>query len=372
MPVAERRSFTLAFLALSLLALPVGAGGGEITLARLLNEMVDLRGLARLPEIPYVARQASSYDRASKGPDDAKGWFANRDAGQYVRVEEVEGGGKRYVMMDAPGPGAVTRIWSANPKGTLRIHIDGDLVVEAPMVDLLSGKHESFPEPFAYKASLGCNLYFPFPYEKRCKVTSDEGGFYYQVGYRTYPEGTKVESFSLAIVEKAKEVTHRVSDALRDPGRKLLPLSAAVMHPLTLEPGGDRIRLPADPGGSAATILALKPPRVEPAVLRRTVLSCSFDGIETIRVPLGDFFGTGPGVNPYESVPFRVEGGGGLLTSLWVMPFQESMEIGIEGKGIGPVRGSLGVEPIPWDDSSLYFHALWRAEYDIPTEKQRD
>ncbi len=44
--------------------------------------------------------------------------------------------------------------------------------------------------------SKGWNLYFPIPYAKSCKVTSDKGGFYYHVNYRTYPADTKIVSFA--------------------------------------------------------------------------------------------------------------------------------------------------------------------------------
>jgi len=46
------------------------------------------------------------------------------------------------VMMDAAGPGAVVRVWSANPKGTLWFYLDGQETptIEAPLGDLLGGK----------------------------------------------------------------------------------------------------------------------------------------------------------------------------------------------------------------------------------------
>ena len=42
-------------------------------------------------------------------------------------------------MMDAAGPGAIVRIWSANPAGTLRIYLDDAKkpTVETTMSDLL-------------------------------------------------------------------------------------------------------------------------------------------------------------------------------------------------------------------------------------------
>jgi len=89
----------------------------RVTLDSLLAEMTDLVGMAEFPEPPYTCRQVSSYDRASKSP--SQDWFANADAGQFIRVEKAAGRDE-FVMMDAEGPGAIVRIWSANPTGTIR------------------------------------------------------------------------------------------------------------------------------------------------------------------------------------------------------------------------------------------------------------
>ena len=100
-----------------------------ITLELLLTEMTDRSSLARVADPPYTCRQFSSYDRASKTPDDPATWFANDDVGKFLREEDVPGeGGKprhEFVMADMDGPGAVVRVWSANPKGTLRVYLDG-------------------------------------------------------------------------------------------------------------------------------------------------------------------------------------------------------------------------------------------------------
>ncbi|HYG33743.1 MAG TPA: hypothetical protein VEC99_03105, partial [Clostridia bacterium] len=107
-----------------------------VTTAKLLEEATDLSGMAVFPSPAYLCKQFSSYDRVSKSP--SQDWFANGDAGQYLRVEE-RAGRKEHVMMDAPGPGAIVRIWSANPAGTLRIYLDGaeQPTIESPMSELL-------------------------------------------------------------------------------------------------------------------------------------------------------------------------------------------------------------------------------------------
>ena len=46
----------------------LAAQGAEITVDRLLDDLVDLPRLTRLPEPAYTTKQFSSYDRASKSP----------------------------------------------------------------------------------------------------------------------------------------------------------------------------------------------------------------------------------------------------------------------------------------------------------------
>ena len=60
--------------------------------------------------------------------------------------------------------------------------------------------------------------------------------------------------------------------------------------------------------------------------LRSTVLIAHFDGHQTIWCPVGDFFGSGVGLNPYRDWNREVDRTG-LLTCWWVMPFAESCRI---------------------------------------------
>ncbi|MHC4081064.1 MAG: DUF2961 domain-containing protein, partial [Planctomycetota bacterium] len=184
---------------------PVAAAdrGGTITLSSLLQEMIDRDVLARLPDPAYTCRQFSSYDRSARSPDEE--WFANRDANQYLRTEDNDGR-QEWVMMDAPGPGAVVRMWSANPPedGTLRVYVDGSgaPVIAASMADMLGGKW-LVDAPLSAVRSRGWNLYLPIPYAEHCKITCDKPGFYYQINYRTYEPGTPVESISEAALRSA-------------------------------------------------------------------------------------------------------------------------------------------------------------------------
>ena len=88
------------------------ASDAPVTIRSLLQEMIDRDRLPQLPALPFIAGQASSYDRASVAPD-KPGWFANQDFGMYVRTE-TNHGRKEHVMMDVDGPGAITRWWEGD------------------------------------------------------------------------------------------------------------------------------------------------------------------------------------------------------------------------------------------------------------------
>lgn len=367
-----------------LLAVVVGCAPTRVTTRSLLAEMTDLPGLAAYPRPVFVCRQFSSYDRRSKTPADHAGWFANGDAGNYLRVEEV-GDRKEYVMMDADGPGAIVRIWSANPRGTLRIYLDGatDPVIEAPMTDVLSGKYPGIPEPIAHVASRGWNSYFPIPYARHCKVTSDADRFYYQIDYRTYPAGTHVATFRPADLKRldrpVRDVAARLArpeTAADEPARRL----AAALEEQTDDawrvlPSGATTEWATDrPGPGAIVALAAQVDAADiEAALRHLVLTIEFDGAQTVAAPLGDFFGAAPGINPYDSLPMRVEPDG-MMWSTWVMPFEKSAHLRIHNAGAQLVSLQVYVagRNMPWTARSMHFHAKWRREADIPTRPMRD
>lgn len=354
----------------------------------LLAEMTDLSDLAEWPAPAYTCRQFSSYDRASTTPDNAEAWFANNDVNQYLYAEDVNGH-KEYVMMDAEGPGAIVRIWSANPAGTIRIYLDraAKPVVEMKMSEFLGGRGLGYPAAIAGEYSKGWNNYYPIPYAQHCKVTSDQPGFYYHVDYRTYGKGTAVTSLGRDSVAHAMPLAYRQAGALAfdEVGRPEAGYSAAIEPgavPAEFEAGwrvinvapGARATLCDLAGAKAITGLAVKvaaPDRTQ--ALRQTVLRGEFDGQVTIETPLGDFFGSAPDITPYASLPLGMTEAG-VLWSRWVMPFQNHGQLTVENLSQQPVSVSYVVHSAAraWNDQAMYFHANWKVEHDLPTRPMRD
>jgi hypothetical protein len=373
------------------------AAPGEISILTLLREMVDLDHLAHLPAVRFVAGQAASTDRRSRRPDDADGWFANDDFVtdselNLVRVDTAPDGGKRYVLLDVAGPGAIVRIWSATPAGTLRVYLDGESrpAIEAPFAGLLRGEVSPFPAPLAHVTARGGNLYFPIPYRSHCLVTVDSivspdpfngrptAKLYYQIGYRTYPAAAaaNVRPYAVVEVKRAFGALGRVAAVLRDgppqlapgPGRTTVELPTTTVssgHPATTT-----IAAPA--GGGQLSELRLVTAERVPEKLAATTLSIAFDGVETVRAPLVAFFGTGQGWNAYTSLPMTVETDG-RLTCRFVMPFAKRAVVTIAHDGPGiTVGGSAVVDARPFGPDALLFHAGWRPRVALATRPFRD
>lgn len=347
-----------------------------LSVRTLLPEMTDLGLLASRPSPFYLSAQSSSYDRnAFKGDP-----FANGDAGQFDRIED-KAGRKEYVMADLKGPGVVTRVWSANPIGTVRFYFDGEEKprIEAKLADLLTGKFPGLPEPFSYMAAMGTNLYFPLPYAKSLKVTADDSdgdkvrGLYYHVGYRTYAPSVPVQTFSLDDIQTNAALIKKVAVALEPKASQ-----AADQKTRTVAPGGKLHYSQHALVSSAVTELRVKipfplvqtikemdwaDPHQSHNILRSLILSMKFNGEETVRAPLGDFFGTVPGVNAYATLPFEVKADGEMICRL-VMPFKFDLSIDIEN--VGPVEVPLAMtvqtKPFKWDNDTYTLHAQWMPE----------
>jgi hypothetical protein len=372
----QQRRFSQAAIALGLmgwaLSAPTVMAEPAVTTSRLLEEMIDLKGMASFPDPAYTCKQFSSYDRKSTSPEIE--WFANGDAGHYLRVEEHQGR-KEHVMMDVAGPGAVVRIWSANPAGTMRVYLDGEAepVVAAPMTELLGGSFPQLPRPLGGEYSKGWNLYFPIPYAKHCKITSDQGGFYYHVNYRTYEPGTVVESFRLDQLKEFKPEIERVIAVLDQPGRSAGRLEGQ-MESFSVEvpPGGSVEEQFSGPAAFVRAVVRASSPDLE-AALRGLIVRITFDGGLCVEAPLGDLFGSAPGLNPYRTLPLGMDAGGDMY-SHWYMPFRESAVIELVNRTRMSVTlgGALTLDEHRWTDDSMHFHARWQAAHDVSTRPMID
>lgn len=351
----------------------------------LVHRMVDLEQLAILPEKGERCGQWSSYDRASSY-DETTGkylnWEANGDGNGFIRTE-----GESLVLAEMTGPGCLWRIWSALPeKGHLKIYIDGEdhPAVDLPFEDYFTGQTAPFDFPTLSYAleDQGCrgkNLYFPIPYQKSCKIVAEKGwGRYFHFTYSTFPPKTQVPSFQVPLPPASRAALEEVDEFFRtllgsDPGGPRTG-EATVVKDISVS-AGDRTTVAEIAGPRAITAIRVKMDcegrEDEMAAMRRMVLQITWDDQTQPAVwcPLGDFFGTAPGINHYRSLMSGMTEDG--FYALWYMPFGKNARVEIVNDDA--VKREAGIEivhaPLPQPiERYARFHCKWHRDVFPVTE----
>jgi hypothetical protein len=364
-----------------------------VTFGTLIQDMTDLRLLSEYPDPSFVCKQFSSYDRRTVAPDEP-GWFANADASWFVRQDSIDGR-REFVMADAEGPGAVVRFWMTfgNEQaytGTLRIYLDGnpEPVIEGPVLKIISGGQlvgpplSSSVSPLTPYAHRGHNLYMPIPYAKHLKITYEcpalnpekhSPSVYYNIDYRTYAAGTHVKTFSMDDLKTFASWIDELEDNLAH-YKHIAPVMPAVSNismaeNRVIEAGKD---LGINLNGSEA-IYALSF-RINagnlPQALRSTVLSITFDGENTVWSPIGDFFGTGYQIRPYQNWYTEVDSTG-TMYSYWTMPYHKTARVELFNYGEQPVTvelATIGTGKYRWTKNTMHFGAIWHEYHGIDTK----
>ena len=111
----------------------------------------------------------------------------------------------------------------------------------------------------------------------------------------------------------------------------------------------------------------------DPNITRQVVLKMEFDGKETVWCPIGDFFGSGIGLNPLQGW-YNTVAEDGTMSCRWVMPYQKGGKVSLVNFSSKPVDAELIVKTGDWkrDYRSMYFHAGWRGQYPVKTRPRSD
>lgn len=364
----------------------------------LVNKLTDLEGLSVLPQPGETCKQWSSYDRASYYDEKSGkyvGWDANGDNNGMIRKE-----GDAWVMAEMEGPGCIWRIWSALAgQGHVKIYLDGatEPTIDLPFIGYFDGQNK----PFTYKAlvhntSRGFNNYVPIPYQKSCKIVAEKDwGAYYQFVYTTYPEGTIVPTFKrelspeeIAALEKADRFLRmrlgsdpagcRPGGITENRRVEILPGQSVKVAELTGPRAITQIWFWPESLAIGKDGKILRTAKLDPAdpkgILRNTSIRIRWDGEREPSVwsPIGDFFGTGPGMNEYKSLPLGVTDGG--MYAYWYMPFATSAVIELVNESKETFRGRMSITHAPVTkpvESLGRFHAKWHRDAFLPTEPER-
>jgi hypothetical protein len=234
-------------------------------------QAVPLPGLRDLP-LPRDERAILFSSRDPSGGNDDHGHALGTDAEGW------------RILAAWDGPGRISRLWSANPSGTLRIELDGLPVHEGPFAALLGGDDPAFPPPLCGRGQGGGVLALvPLPFHTSCRVLAapaEPAALYHQVGLALGP--------AAAALDPA-----RATWSLLDPG---------FPRDLAARTGARRVRRGAEP----QLLFRAEHPleivewrvRADPELLaeplaRSVWIELALPGEErpSIQAPLGDLFG---------------------------------------------------------------------------------
>ncbi|MCP4450057.1 MAG: DUF2961 domain-containing protein, partial [Planctomycetes bacterium] len=380
------RSVIFAIVLSSLIVIPHTCKAQEITLGALLEDMVDRAKIADFPNPEFLCKQCSSYNRETVGAGEP-GWFANGDSSYFYGYEDRDGR-REWVMMDVDGPGAVVRWWLTQQKfdGVVRIYLDGsEEPVYAATADKLVGGDAITGKPLSNVVGWnGRNLYLPIPFKQHCKITYDgpnqqmTGKFpdclYYNINYIEYPVGTDVKTFTRDDLKTHAALLDRVQTALLQSEAHTLAVTRKAAGKTSVLGSGERLDCDIQ-GAGAISHLSVKIDANDMAQgMRSVVLSISFDGKERVLAPVGEFFGCGPGLNPFKGWWRQVQKDG-WMTCWWPMPFKSNASVKVINHGNADVSvalGDIGITNWTWTDRTLYFNSTWRSENHMNTGNVRD
>jgi hypothetical protein len=359
----------------------------KVTTGSLLSEMVNLERLTRLPAESYKTVQYSSYDRRSISPADSD-WFSNEDGfgGEPIPgFEEVlkkpdSTGVGEYLICDVQKPGAILRLWTAGLEGRIRLFIDN---VNSPVfegnaqeffwktIDKLSGSDGQIDYNNTFRQFDA--TYFPIPFSSRCRIEwigDIKKMHFYHVGLRIYNPGVRVESFTINDFQKYSQKLKEINTSLKNPeSSDTLKVKNAQLSEVSIAPGSaaELFRL-SGPKAIDYFSVKLNAGDIENA-LRKCILTIYFDNssIPQAEVPLGDFFGAAPGLNPYSSVAFSVHTDGTMICR-FIMPFKHQAKILINNNSTEEisVRSLINTSGYNWEDGkSMHFGARWKIDHGL-------
>jgi hypothetical protein len=362
-----------------------------VSLKSLLIEMTDRNKITLVPSPWYNLKQFSSYDRKTVMPGN-KDWFANDDYTQFLSVDSSRKR-KEYVMFDTDGPGAVVRWWmtfsgEGSYDGIIRVYIDNEdiPILEENALILLSGQLLA-GSPLSSSVSQdtdlrqrGHNLYLPVPFSKHCKITyqcdaikitADERipSIYYNICYRQYDQRARVVSFSKNELAYNDQLIKDTNKTLLAPDSIAAEEEVIFFSTSEKVQMNDSINIKIDLKKSAIRKLSLSLSAFDlEQALRSTVLKITFDGFQTVWIPVGNFFGTGS--KKTTSLTWNSSVNEDMkMESYWLMPFKKSCNVELLNYGEQEVKADLKVDVMnyKWEKRSMYFGASWHEYHQIMT-----
>ncbi len=355
-----------------------------VTTESLLREMTALGPLAQ--PAPYETFQFSSYDRSSVAPY-LPGWYANSDgfggepAPNVMQVLDAPGkdGVGRYLIAEMDGPGAIVRTWTPMPhpmNGKLVMWLDGKKkpVYDGKAADFIRKRQSCWPYGFDPKmpgiTQEDAN-YFPIPFAKHLRIewTGEVSDLhFYHIGVRQYDKDVKVKSFDPKELPALQAVFEETSRHLAAPDHWRGTHPVGTITAFTCDAAvGELQELFKETGAGTVLEFAVKAEAADiKTALRQTVLLAWFDDAPApqIEAPLGDFFGSWPGITPYDSLPMTVRPDGTMICR-FVMPYAKSAVLKLRNFSDQPVHVTGWRVVGAGMETAQHFYAKWRVNHDM-------
>ncbi len=332
----------------------------------LLYELSQLGDPGNLPRYREgVVREFSSYDRTEGNDDGFSGKYS------FLRME-----GDKQVLAEMTGPGVINRIHTPTPtEDTIEFYFDGETAptIRMPFSRLFTGNKFPFLNPICDHEVGGYYCYLPMPYKKSCKVLYSGKMLFWQLQYRTYPEGTDVKTFTLDWDKDETAALEKAAGLWSHYGENILPECydgyKVSTKEIKLSPGDAGKIFESKKGGR---IIGIEVSGLDRLVKNdnRLILKAKWDGENewAINAPMKDLFGYYFGEKSMRSL---LGGSRGDISYLYYpMPYSKSamMEIELPDYGKYDNDASLTVrvyyQDKPRQTDEGRFYALWRRDAD--------
>jgi hypothetical protein len=301
----------------------------------------------QLDRLPYLSAdtqtlQVSSFDRTG-GDFDISTGNQNGSGGCLAS------GGAGCVIAEDRGAGEVDSIWftrdsgNVTRMGTIRVDLDGQTVIEAPLQSLVDG---GLGAPFVWplvanaaQSPAGVYIKVPMPYRHSMRISIAKNLQYYHVDYRQFSTADGVSTFSPS--DPALDVIATLRAAGTGDPKPAAPTAAHHNRAVEL-PAGAAVTIADSTGPGSISALRLQLPEPTDQLLTGLRLQIQFDDRTMVDSPLGEFFGAGLGVDNVRSLMFATlpqPGGSVVLSEWWPMPFARTAHVTLVNTTAEPVSG---------------------------------
>ena len=196
---------------------------------------------------------------------------------------------------------------------------------------------------------------------------------FFHTSCRTYPKGTKVQTFTLKDGEVLQDKAQKLSEQLMYP--KAYTENPEIKESILTAHSSLNMTLPS--GEKAIRNLSIHVSEIDSAnyssIMRNLIVKISFDGIQTVCVPLSDLTGAGMGAPAVRS--YYLEADGKEYSRLrFVMPYRREASIKVENisGNSAKIKIEACISAWKWYANTLYFHAGWKQENGLETNRGLD